>query len=163
MVAVHQACRSLHDGETDMALAGGVMLMLDSRLYASASGQGMLSPTGRCHSFDVEARSRPGAAVRGASAAGLFRIATTCRNHFPWGPKSKLDKGLRFALACAHTFAALGLRRFASLDGWLKYFRHRQCLATVAGGTAGIVVGAASGLAVGGAPDAAVGKQEGLV
>lgn len=55
MVAVHQACRSLHDGETDMALAGGVMLMLDSRLYASASGQGMLSPTGRCHSFDVDA------------------------------------------------------------------------------------------------------------
>ena len=55
MVAVHQACRSLHDGESEMALAGGVMLMLDSRLYASASGQGMLSATGRCHSFDVEA------------------------------------------------------------------------------------------------------------
>ncbi len=55
MVAVHQACRSLHDGESDMALAGGVMLMLDQRLYASASGQGMLSPTGRCHAFDVEA------------------------------------------------------------------------------------------------------------
>ena len=55
LVAVHQACRSLHEGESDMALAGGVMLMLDQRLYASASGQGMLSPTGRCHSFDVEA------------------------------------------------------------------------------------------------------------
>ena len=55
MVAVHQACRSLHEGESEMALAGGVMLMLDARLYASASGQGMLSPTGRCHSFDVEA------------------------------------------------------------------------------------------------------------
>ncbi|MGY4708718.1 sulfolipid-1 biosynthesis phthioceranic/hydroxyphthioceranic acid synthase [Mycolicibacterium sp. CBM1] len=55
LVAVHQACRSLHEGETDMALAGGVMLMLDQRLYASASGQGMLSPTGRCHSFDVAA------------------------------------------------------------------------------------------------------------
>jgi len=55
MVAVHQACRSLQDGESDMALAGGVMLMLDPRLYASASGQGMLSGTGRCHSFDVEA------------------------------------------------------------------------------------------------------------
>ena len=38
-----------------MALAGGVMLMLDQRLYASSSGQGMLSPTGRCHSFDVAA------------------------------------------------------------------------------------------------------------
>ena len=55
MVAVHQACRSLQDGESDMALAGGVMLMLDQRLYASASGQGMLSPTGSCHAFDVEA------------------------------------------------------------------------------------------------------------
>lgn len=55
MVAVHQACRSLHEGESDMALAGGVMLMLDPRLYASASGQGMLSPTGKCHSFDIEA------------------------------------------------------------------------------------------------------------
>ncbi|MCH9721358.1 MAG: type I polyketide synthase, partial [Actinomycetia bacterium] len=55
MVAVHQACRSLHEGESEMALAGGVMLMLDQRLYASASGQGMLSPTGRCHAFDVEA------------------------------------------------------------------------------------------------------------
>ena len=55
LVAVHQACRSLHEGESEMALAGGVMLMLDQRLYASASGQGMLSPTGRCHSFDVEA------------------------------------------------------------------------------------------------------------
>ncbi|KDE97471.1 polyketide synthase [Mycolicibacterium aromaticivorans JS19b1 = JCM 16368] len=55
LVAVHQACRSLHAGESDMALAGGVMLMLDQRLYASSSGQGMLSPTGRCHSFDVAA------------------------------------------------------------------------------------------------------------
>ena len=55
MVAVHQACRSLQDGESDMALAGGVMLMLDQRLYASASGQGMLSATGRCHAFDIEA------------------------------------------------------------------------------------------------------------
>ena len=55
MVAVHQACRSLHEGESEMALAGGVMLMLDQRLYASASGQGMLSPTGRCHAFDAQA------------------------------------------------------------------------------------------------------------
>jgi len=55
MVAVHTACRSLHEGESDMALAGGVMLMLDQRLYASASGQGMLSPTGHCHAFDVAA------------------------------------------------------------------------------------------------------------
>ena len=55
LVAIHQACRSLHEGESDMALAGGVMLMLDPHNYSSASGQGMLSPTGRCHSFDEAA------------------------------------------------------------------------------------------------------------
>ncbi len=55
LLAVHQACRSLHDGESDMALAGGVMLMFDPHNHSSASGQGMLSPTGRCHSFDVAA------------------------------------------------------------------------------------------------------------
>ena len=55
LMAVHQACRSLHDGESDTALAGGVMLMLDPHNYSSASGQGMLSPTGRCHSFDIAA------------------------------------------------------------------------------------------------------------
>lgn len=55
MVALHQACRSLHEGESEMVLTGGVMLMLDPRVSAAASGQGMLSPTGRCHSFDVAA------------------------------------------------------------------------------------------------------------
>ncbi len=55
LVAVHQACRNLHEGESDMALAGGIMLMLHPSNYASASGLGMLSPTGRCHSFDVAA------------------------------------------------------------------------------------------------------------
>ena len=55
MYAIHHACRSLHEGESDMTLAGGVMVMLDPQLYVSSSGQGMLSPTGRCHSFDVAA------------------------------------------------------------------------------------------------------------
>lgn len=55
LLAVHNACRSLHDGESDLALAGGVHLVLEPRKMASGSAQGMLSPTGRCHSFDVEA------------------------------------------------------------------------------------------------------------
>ena len=49
------ACRSLHEGESDLALAGGATVMLEPRKYASASAQGMLSPTGRCHAFDVAA------------------------------------------------------------------------------------------------------------
>ena len=55
LVALHMACRSLHDGESDLALAGGASIMLEPRKTASGSAQGMLSPTGRCHAFDVAA------------------------------------------------------------------------------------------------------------
>ncbi|PJE06461.1 sulfolipid-1 biosynthesis phthioceranic/hydroxyphthioceranic acid synthase [Mycobacterium sp.] len=55
LVAVHLACRSLHERESDLALAGGCMVMLEPQMFASASGQGMLSATGRCRSFDAAA------------------------------------------------------------------------------------------------------------
>lgn len=55
LLAVHNACRSLHDGESDVALAGGVCIVLEPRKLASGSAQGMLSPTGHCHAFDVAA------------------------------------------------------------------------------------------------------------
>jgi polyketide synthase 5 len=45
LLAVHMACRSLHDGESDMALAGGVSIMLEPRKMSSGSAQGMLSAT----------------------------------------------------------------------------------------------------------------------
>jgi phthiocerol/phenolphthiocerol synthesis type-I polyketide synthase A len=49
------ACRSLHQGESDLALAGGCMVVLDPWVNASTSAIGMLSATGRCQSFDVKA------------------------------------------------------------------------------------------------------------
>ena len=55
LFAVHMACRSLHDGESNLALAGGCMVMLEPRKFTSMSGRGMLSPTGRCRTFDVAA------------------------------------------------------------------------------------------------------------
>ncbi|MGB3481281.1 MAG: sulfolipid-1 biosynthesis phthioceranic/hydroxyphthioceranic acid synthase [Mycobacterium sp.] len=55
LLAIHMACRSLHDGESDLGLAGGVSVMLEPRKMASGSAQGMLSPTGKCHAFDVAA------------------------------------------------------------------------------------------------------------
>jgi polyketide synthase 5 len=55
LFAIHQACRSLHDGESTMAFAGGVNVMLEPRRSASASAGGMLSSTGHCHAFDVKA------------------------------------------------------------------------------------------------------------
>ena len=55
LAAVHMACRSLHEGESDLALAGGVSLFLEPRKAAAGSALGMLSPTGQCHSFDAAA------------------------------------------------------------------------------------------------------------
>lgn len=55
LLAVHLACRSLHEGESDYALAGGCQVILKPSVSASASAQGMLSPTGRCRAFDVDA------------------------------------------------------------------------------------------------------------
>ncbi len=55
LMAVHMACRSLNDGESDLALAGGAYVMLDPRRYVAASASGQLSPTGRCRAFDAAA------------------------------------------------------------------------------------------------------------
>lgn len=55
LVIVHMACRSLEDGECDLALAGASQVALDPRKLTAGSAGGMLSPTGRCHAFDVEA------------------------------------------------------------------------------------------------------------
>src|ERR1700743_1404617 len=55
LVALHMACQSLDRGESDLAIAGAAMALLESRVSAAASAQGMLSPTGRCHTFDAAA------------------------------------------------------------------------------------------------------------
>ncbi|CAN5788215.1 phthioceranic/hydroxyphthioceranic acid synthase [soil metagenome] len=55
LLAVHMGCRSLSEGESDLALAGGAYVMLDPRRYVAGTAAGQLSPTGRCHAFDVAA------------------------------------------------------------------------------------------------------------
>jgi amino acid adenylation domain-containing protein len=56
LVAVHLACRSLLDGECDMALAGGVSVSVPAEsgyLYQAGS---IISPDGHCRAFDAEAQ-----------------------------------------------------------------------------------------------------------
>ncbi|KQT68982.1 MULTISPECIES: type I polyketide synthase [unclassified Aureimonas] len=53
MVAMHQACVAIASGECDMALAGGVNLLLSPRPFVGFSEASMLSPDGRCKSFDA--------------------------------------------------------------------------------------------------------------
>jgi polyketide synthase 5 len=55
LVTVHMACRSLHNDECDVALAGGASVTLDPRKSSAGSAGGMLSSTGHCHAFDVAA------------------------------------------------------------------------------------------------------------
>ena len=55
LLSIHQACRSLADDEVEMALAGGVDILLDARPYLMLSEARALSPTGRCRTFDESA------------------------------------------------------------------------------------------------------------
>ncbi len=55
LVAIHLACQSLWSRETEMALAGGVFLQATSGFYQVVNRAGMLSPDGKCHSFDASA------------------------------------------------------------------------------------------------------------
>ena len=55
LVAVHQAAQALRAGECRMALAGGVNLILSPDIYIALSRSRMLSPDGRCHTFDASA------------------------------------------------------------------------------------------------------------
>lgn len=55
LVAIHRALMALAGGEIDMALAGGIHLMLNPEMSVQYSKAGMLSPDGRCHTFDHRA------------------------------------------------------------------------------------------------------------
>ena len=55
LVAVHQAMAGLARGEADVALAGGVNAVLLGGVNAALEAAGMLSPDGRCRTFDAAA------------------------------------------------------------------------------------------------------------
>jgi acyl transferase domain-containing protein/acyl carrier protein len=55
LVAVHLACQSLRLGESRVALAGGVNVILTPELSVSLSQARAISPDGRCKTFDASA------------------------------------------------------------------------------------------------------------
>jgi myxalamid-type polyketide synthase MxaE and MxaD len=55
LVAVHLACQSIRAGECTAAIVGGVNLILSPQFTVAASRMHMLSPEGRCKTFDASA------------------------------------------------------------------------------------------------------------
>lgn len=94
LVAIHQACRSLAAGESTLALAGGVNLVLCEDLGTAFERAGMLAPDGRCKTFDAQGNGY----VRGEGAAcwcssGLTThcaTATPCSASSPDRPSTRM-------------------------------------------------------------------------
>src|SRR5690606_16764539 len=55
LVSVHLAAQSLRSGESDLALAGGVNLLLGPELTITFSQARMMAADGRCKTFDAAA------------------------------------------------------------------------------------------------------------
>ncbi len=64
LVAVHLACRSLLSGESTVALAGGVNLIISPTITINFTKAGVMAPDGRCKAFDARANGY----VRGEGA-----------------------------------------------------------------------------------------------
>ena len=84
LVAMHQAAVGLQRGEVDLALAGGVNAILLPDLTQLLTNAGMLSPDGRCKTFDAAANGYvrgEGCGDRGVEAARGRRAG--------WGPNPR--------------------------------------------------------------------------
>ncbi len=55
LVAVHHAVRSIQQGESNLAIAAGINIILTSRVHRACHRGGMLSKDGRCKTFDRSA------------------------------------------------------------------------------------------------------------
>ncbi|WP_437915946.1 amino acid adenylation domain-containing protein [Sorangium sp. So ce302] len=78
LVAVDLACHSLRRGESDIALAGGVNLLLLAERTAGLGKLGVLSPDGRCKAFDASADGY--VRSEGAGVVALKRLSDALRD-----------------------------------------------------------------------------------
>ncbi len=68
LIALHRAVQSVSSGGCDLAIAGGVNALLTPNTFVSFMKAGMLSPDGRCKTFDKRANGY----VRGEGAGAVL-------------------------------------------------------------------------------------------
>ncbi|MCU1348316.1 MAG: hypothetical protein JWO56_1346, partial [Acidobacteria bacterium] len=68
LIALHRAIESIHTGSAEMAIVGGVQVMLSPAAYISFGMAGMLSGDGKCKTFDKDANGY----VRGEGCGAIF-------------------------------------------------------------------------------------------
>ncbi|WP_373528142.1 amino acid adenylation domain-containing protein [Nostoc sp.] len=81
LVAVHVACQSLLNGECDMALAGGVSISLPQKTGYLYQPEMILSPDGRCRTFDAEAQGTVAGSGAGIVVLKRLKDAIADRDH----------------------------------------------------------------------------------
>ncbi|NOU17184.1 MAG: SDR family NAD(P)-dependent oxidoreductase [Bacteroidales bacterium] len=79
LVAIASACDSLNSGSSDIALAGGVNVLSGPSMHIMCSQTSMLSPDGKCFTFDQKANGFvPG---EGVGVVMLKRLADAEKDH----------------------------------------------------------------------------------
>ncbi|HHF0572900.1 TPA: SDR family NAD(P)-dependent oxidoreductase [Legionella anisa] len=79
MTAIHDACLSLQNGDCDMALAGGVNILLAPDSNITLSKARMLSPESRCKTFSEDADGY--ARSEGCGVVVLKRLSTALKDN----------------------------------------------------------------------------------
>lgn len=79
LVSLHLACNSLQRGECNLAIAGGIYLILSPTLFIILSRAKMLAPDGHCKTFDISADGY--ARGEGAGILILKRLSDAERDH----------------------------------------------------------------------------------
>jgi acyl transferase domain-containing protein/acyl-CoA synthetase (AMP-forming)/AMP-acid ligase II/acyl carrier protein len=78
LVAIHMACESLRSAQSDLAIAGGVNLILSPEVTIAFSHARMMAADGRCKTFDAKADGYVRA--EGAGAVVLKRLSDALRD-----------------------------------------------------------------------------------
>ncbi|HVY79495.1 MAG TPA: type I polyketide synthase, partial [Steroidobacteraceae bacterium] len=121
LLSIHQACTSLRTGESQLAIAAGVNLILRPELAITYSKARMMAPDGRCKAFD--ARANGFVRGEGCGVVVLKRLADAQRDRDPIlaiirGTASNQD-GASSGLTAPNGAAQEALIRAALADGEL--------------------------------------------